>query len=171
MVWFERNKYRFRKCCFDFKRFQKENITFNENVSRYEVSLPFKEYHEKPFNWEIIYESLQEYNNIIKEQLKLSAVEKVPPPETNNLDQVGNIYYLPHRPVTHNQRWSCHISCTYYVWRQFKNRGTFNDWLFISMAFIIITITFRYFTFARKLNSFYCWHREGIFADFFETWT
>ena len=36
--------------CFDFKRFQKENITFNENVSRYEVNLPFKEYHEKRFN-------------------------------------------------------------------------------------------------------------------------
>ena len=31
--------------CFDFKTFQKENITFNENASRYEVGLPFKEYH------------------------------------------------------------------------------------------------------------------------------
>ena len=31
--------------CFDFKIFQKENITFNKNTSRYEVGLPFKEYH------------------------------------------------------------------------------------------------------------------------------
>ena len=32
--------------CFDFKKFQKENITFNETTSCYEVGLPFKEYHE-----------------------------------------------------------------------------------------------------------------------------
>ena len=32
--------------CFDFKRFQKENIRFNENASRYEVGLSFKEYQE-----------------------------------------------------------------------------------------------------------------------------
>ena len=32
--------------CFNFKRFQKENTTFNKNASRYHVGLPFKEYHE-----------------------------------------------------------------------------------------------------------------------------
>ena len=31
--------------CLDFKRFGKENITLNENASRYEVGLPFKQYH------------------------------------------------------------------------------------------------------------------------------
>ena len=31
--------------CFDFKTFQKENITFNKNTSHYEVGLPFKECH------------------------------------------------------------------------------------------------------------------------------
>ena len=30
--------------CFDFKKIQNENITFNENASRYEVGLPFKVY-------------------------------------------------------------------------------------------------------------------------------
>ena len=45
--------------CFHFQRFQKENITFNENASRY---------------------------------------------ETNNFDLVGNIYYLPHRPVVKDDR-------------------------------------------------------------------
>ena len=43
-------------------------------------------------------ELLQKYNNIIKEQLKLNDVEKVPPSETNNSDQVGNIHYLQHHP-------------------------------------------------------------------------
>ena len=32
--------------CFDFKKFQKENVTFNQNTSRFEVGLPFKQYHE-----------------------------------------------------------------------------------------------------------------------------
>ena len=31
--------------CFSFKNFQKENITFNKNMSHYEFGLPFKEYH------------------------------------------------------------------------------------------------------------------------------
>ena len=44
-------------------------------------------------------ELLQEYNNIIKEQLKLDVVEKVPPSETNTFDQVENIHYLPRRSV------------------------------------------------------------------------
>ena len=43
-------------------------------------------------------------NNIIKEQLKLNVVEKVPSSETNNFDQVGNIHYLPHRPVIKDDR-------------------------------------------------------------------
>ena len=43
-------------------------------------------------------ELLQKYNNIIKEPLKLNDVEKVPPSETNNSDQVGNIHYLQHHP-------------------------------------------------------------------------
>ena len=43
-------------------------------------------------------ELLQKYNNIIKEKLKLNDVEKVPPSETNNSDQVGNIHYLQHHP-------------------------------------------------------------------------
>ena len=30
--------------CFDSKSFSNENITLNENVSHYEVSLPFMEY-------------------------------------------------------------------------------------------------------------------------------
>ena len=47
---------------------------------------------------------LQEYNNIIKEQLKLNVAEKVPLSETNNFDQVKNIRYLPHRPVIKDDR-------------------------------------------------------------------
>ena len=46
----------------------------------------------------------QEYYNIIKEQLKLNVVEKVSPSETKNFDQVGNIHYLPHRPVIKHDR-------------------------------------------------------------------
>ena len=76
--------------CFDFKKIQNENITFNENASRYEVALPFKVYHEvlsdnyfnckKRFNslskrFEGNNELLQEYNNKIKEQLKLNIVK------------------------------------------------------------------------------------------------
>ena len=48
--------------------------------------------------------SLQEYNNIIKEQLKLNVAEKVPSSETNNFDQVKNICYLPYRPVIKDDR-------------------------------------------------------------------
>ena len=91
--------------CFDFKRFKKENITFNETTSRYEVGLPFKEYHEilselyfnckKRLNslserYEQINELLQQYNNIVKEQFELNIAEEVPLSETNNFDQVGN---------------------------------------------------------------------------------
>ena len=105
--------------CFDLKKIQNENITFNENASRYDVGLPFKEYHEvlsdnyfnckKRFNslskrFEGNNELLQEYNNKIKEQLKLNIVKQVPPSETNNFDQVGNVHYFPHRPVIKDDR-------------------------------------------------------------------
>ena len=105
--------------CFDFKRFSKENITFNENALRYEVGLPFKEYHEilsdNYFNFKERFNSLskrfegnnellQEYNNIIKKQLKLNVVEKVPQSETSNFNQVGNIHYLQQRPVIKDDR-------------------------------------------------------------------
>ena len=78
---------------FDFKRFGNENRIFNENASRYEVGLLFKEYHEtlgnNYFNFEERFGSLskrfeknkvlfQEYNSIIKEQLKSNIVEKIP---------------------------------------------------------------------------------------------
>ena len=43
-------------------------------------------------------------NNITKEQLKLNVAEKVTPWETNNFDHVGNIHYLPHRPVIKDDR-------------------------------------------------------------------
>ena len=49
-------------------------------------------------------ELLQEYDNIIKEQLKLNVVEKVPPSGTNNFEQIGNIHYLPQRPVIKDDR-------------------------------------------------------------------
>ena len=46
-VWFylKRNKTDSENC-FDFKRLQKDSKTFNENVSCYEVGLPFKEFNE-----------------------------------------------------------------------------------------------------------------------------
>ena len=67
--------------------------------------MPFKEYHEilselyfnckKRLNslskrYEQINELLQQYNNIVKEQLELNIAEEVPLSETNNFDQVGN---------------------------------------------------------------------------------
>ena len=73
------------------------------------ADLHFKEYYEilsdNCFNCKKRFNSLskrfegnnelpQEYNNIIKEKLKLNLVEKVSPSETNNFDQVGNIHYL-----------------------------------------------------------------------------
>ena len=100
-------------------RFQKENITFNENTSRYEVGLCFKEYHEilsdnyfnckKRLNslskrFERNNELLQQYNNIIKEQLELNVVEKVPPSEASNFDQVGQTHYLSLRSVIKDDR-------------------------------------------------------------------
>ena len=100
----------------DFKR---KNITFNENASRYEVGLSFKESHKilidiyfnckKRFNlsskrFERINELFQEYNNKIKEQLEFNVVEKVPLSETNDFDQDGNIKYLPHRLVINDDR-------------------------------------------------------------------
>ena len=95
--------------CFDFKKFSKENIIFNENTSRYEVGLFLKEYHDvlndNYFNCKKRFSSLnkrfegnndmlQEYNKIIKEQHKLNVVEKVPSPEINNFDQVEKIHLL-----------------------------------------------------------------------------
>ena len=47
---------------------------------------------------------LQEYNNIIKDQLRLNVVEKEASSETKNFDQVGNIHYLPHKPVIKDDR-------------------------------------------------------------------
>ena len=46
IFWFERINTDSESDCFDFEIFQKENITLNGNVSRYEVALLFKEYHE-----------------------------------------------------------------------------------------------------------------------------
>ena len=104
---------------FDFKTFQKENIKFNENISKYEVDLPFKEFHEvlndnyshskKRFNslvkkFERDENLLQDYNKIIKDQLKLNIIEKIPSTEINNSEKVGRVHYMPHRPVVHNDR-------------------------------------------------------------------
>ena len=60
---------------FDIKNFQKENITFNENTSRYEVGLSFKEYHEilsdNYFNCKKRFSSLSKrfegYNELLEE--------------------------------------------------------------------------------------------------------
>ena len=49
-------------------------------------------------------ELLLEYKDIIKEKLKLNVVEKVLPSETNNFDQIGNIYHLSHGPVIKDDR-------------------------------------------------------------------
>ena len=88
---------------FDFKGFERENITFNENATRYEVGLSFKEYHEilsdNYFNYKERFNSLskrfERYNELLQE---------VPLSETDNFDQVGSIHYLPHRPVIKDDR-------------------------------------------------------------------
>ena len=88
---------------FDFKGFERENITFNENATRYEVGLSFKEYHEilsdNYFNYKERFNSLskrfERYNELLQE---------VPSSETDNFDQVGSIHYLPHRPVIKDDR-------------------------------------------------------------------
>ena len=105
--------------CFDFKRFQKENITSNKNVSRYEIGLPFKEYHkilsDNYFNCKRHFRLLskrfeknngllQKHKNITKEELELNFVEKAPLSEINNFNQVGNIPYLQHRPLIKDNR-------------------------------------------------------------------
>ena len=92
---------------FDFKRFQKENITFNENEWRVLSDNYFnckKWFTSSSQRFERSNALIQEYSNIIKEQLKLNVVEKVSPSATNNSDQIGNIQYLPYRPVIKDNR-------------------------------------------------------------------
>ena len=44
---------------------------------------------------------LQEYNNIIKDQLKENVIERV---SKNNVSCVGSTHYLPHRPVVRQDK-------------------------------------------------------------------
>ena len=93
---------------------------------------------------------LQEYNKIIKEQLKLNVVEKVPPSETNNFNQVGNITYLSHRPVIKDDGVTSKVRIVFDASSKIEE-PSLNDCLYPEPS-INCTITFRYFTFPWKLS-------------------
>ena len=86
-----------------------KNLEFKHE--RYSVKLPFKEHHDLlPDNYENAVlrlksnlkrlknqpEVLNEYNNIIQEQLKTGIVENIDPDE---IPEVGKTHYIPHHPV------------------------------------------------------------------------
>lgn len=98
-----------------YEKFETE-IKFNEDVKRYEVNLPFIEKYEiLNDNFEnskrrlksiLIHKFksneklLQEYDDIIKEQINLGIIEEVPISALNE----SKTFYLPHRPVCRDDR-------------------------------------------------------------------
>ena len=88
----------------------KDNLSFENG--RYSIKLPLEEFHDAlPDNYQLAknrFISLQnqleknesllnEYEAILKEYLKNDIIEKVE--EQNDGIRLGNVHYLPHRPV------------------------------------------------------------------------
>ena len=103
--------------------------TFKENVSfkngKYEVSLPWKEFHDPlPDNYILNLrrlegltkrlrqtpEILREYNAIIRDQINRGVVEVVPDSE---VAQEGQVHYLPHHAVIRNDKMTTKLRVVY----------------------------------------------------------
>lgn len=103
--------------------------TFNQRISfdgkKYEVSLPWRESHpilhdnyessEKRLKSLIGRlrkepEILQEYDRVITEQLERGIVEQV---SSNETDLIGEVHYLPHRPVVRKDRETTKVRVVY----------------------------------------------------------
>ena len=114
------------------------NISFNG--SRYSVSLPWKEGHpELPSNYgtsmyrlktqmrrlEKDPEILNEYGNIIEEQLRAGVIEKVA-----ELEKAPKVHYLPHQAVVHNESATTKVRVVYDASsKENKNVACLNDCL------------------------------------------
>ena len=102
-----------------------KNLEFKDE--RCSVKLPFKEHHDLlPDYYENAVlrlksnfkrlknqpEVLNEYNNIIQEQLKTGTVEKIDPDE---IPEVGKTHYIPHHPVIRKDALSTKIRIVFYA--------------------------------------------------------
>ena len=47
---------------------------------------------------------LQDYNDIFKEQLAHNIIEKISEDESEKVNDIGTVHYLPHRPVLKEER-------------------------------------------------------------------
>jgi len=98
--------------CKDFR----ENLNFDWEQGKYRVSLPFKDNHDLlPDNYSNCVKRLkslqkrfskdndllQNYHKIVKDQLDSGVIEPVPDSEVK---PVGQVHYLPHRPVIRYDR-------------------------------------------------------------------
>ena len=120
----------------------KDNIEFNEGAGKYEVLLPFKDNHSViADNYDVAKrrlkclknrlsnkpETLQEYNNVIEEQLNKGIIEEVS--ENDIVDNTGNTYYSPHREVIRTDRQTTKLRVVYDASSKCKNETSLNEYL------------------------------------------
>ena len=101
---------------FDVQKSFRDDLHYDWEEGRYAVKLPVKEQHDLlPDNYsnslkrlkgltkrfEKDHELMNNYHNIVKEQLKSGIIETVP---HNEHKPVGQVHYLPHRPVIRNDK-------------------------------------------------------------------
>ena len=117
-----------------------EEITTKDD--RYEVSLPFKENHEIiPDNFSVSEqrlgsllkklknqpEVLQEYDNIISDQLDKGIIEKV---DIKQDIGIGKVHYLPHRAVIREDKSTTRVRIVYDASSKLPGEVSLNDCLY-----------------------------------------
>ena len=120
----------------------KDNIEFNEGAGKYEVLLAFKDNHSViADNYDVAKrhlkclinrlgnepETLQEYNNVIQEQLSKGIIEEVS--ENDIVENTGNTYYSPHREVIRTDRQTTKLRVVYDASSKCKNETSLNEYL------------------------------------------
>ena len=119
-----------------------EEISFDQNRNGYKVKLPFKEFQniipdnfenckrrlnslkEKFLNNEYL---LSGYNQIIKDQLQADVIKKLEQHITE--PEVGQVHYLPHRPVIRSDKQTSKVRTVYDASSKIGNSPSLNDYL------------------------------------------
>ena len=119
-----------------------EEISFDQNRNGYKVKLPFKEFQniipdnfenckrrlnslkEKFLNNEYL---LSGYNQIIKDQLQADVIKKLEQHITE--PEVGQVHYLPHRPVIRSDKQTSKVRTVYDTSSKIGNSPSLNDYL------------------------------------------
>ena len=122
----------------------RDDITFNSELGKYEVSLPFKDdvttmdddYESSLRNLHRLKHKMthkmnipglfEQYDDIIQRQVKDGVVEIM---KDDDVGRVGAVRYLPHRPVINEKKTTTKVRVVYNASWKRKGSRSLNDWL------------------------------------------